>query len=197
MTIYAKLEAKYGSPLGQWGLWCRGRKTASDREEIVIGAILAQNTSWHNAEMAISNLKSKNLLSLCAISRCSKNRLLELIKPAGFFNQKADYLFNVAKYFTDNGGLKEKRKLSVECLRLELLSLKGVGRETADSIILYACDLPIFVVDEYTRRFARRLRLTSRLDYQPLQNYFQKRLDTDVRMWQYFHALIVISEKNL
>lgn len=196
ITHYLNLHKKYGLPQAQWRLWCKIGKTRPDREEIIIGSILTQNTSWGNVEKAITNLKHEKLLSLRKIAMCSGARLAPIIREAGFHNQKAEYLKNVAKFFVASGGVKGLMKQETMALRKELLALKGVGPETADSILLYACDLPKFVIDEYTRRFVKKTRLTKNLDYQYLQKYFEDRLDRNVKLWQDFHALIVISGKN-
>lgn len=194
--IYRDLRAKHGHPQGQWRLWCRRPKTRAQREEVVIGSILTQNTNWQNVEKAIASLKEKKFLSLRKIAGLRKNEIAPIIRSAGFFNQKSGYLLSVANYIEKNGGMGRTRKKKLGELRQELLALKGVGPETADSILLYSLDKPIFVIDEYTRRFVKRKKLTKNLDYRYLQKYFQKRLPKSFQLYQDFHALIVIDGKR-
>lgn len=121
-----------------------------------------------------------------------------LIKPSGFYKAKADYLVNLAKFIIKNYGSVEKmKKEKTEILREKLLSLKGIGPETADSILLYALDKPIFVIDEYTRRIIKRKKIVQNLSYHFLQNLFQENLPKNAKFYQEFHALIVIDGKNL
>lgn len=197
--LYQKLRKKYGHPKEQWILWCKRPKTNKEREEVIIGAILTQQTNWRNAELAIANSKKAKILSLAGIYRLglkNEKKLALLIKPSGFYQQKAEYLFGLAKFILkEYGGLKKTRKVDLIPLRNNLLGLKGIGPETADSVLLYGLDKPVFVIDEYTRRFARKNRLTSNHDYHFLQKLFEKNLKKDFRLYQDFHALIVIDGK--
>lgn len=198
--LYQKLREKYGHPKGQWVLWCKRPKTNKEREEVIIGAILTQRANWRNAELAIANLKKEKINFLKNIHKLglkNKNELARLIRPSGFYQQKAGCLFGLAKFILENyGNLKELKKKELAKLREELLSLKGIGPETADSILLYGLEKPVFVIDEYTRRLAKKRRLTDNYDYHFLQGLFEKNLKKDFRLYQDFHALIVIDGKN-
>jgi endonuclease-3 related protein len=195
--IYLELKKKYGKPAGQWQLWCKRPKTEREREEVIIGAILTQRTNWKNVELALNNLKKAKINSLREIYRTGKRSLAPFIKPAGFYQIKAGYLFNLAKFILKNyGGLEKMKKKELKGLREELLKLKGIGPETADSILLYALDKPIFVIDEYTRRLIRKYNLAKNLNYHFLQKLFEENLRKDFRLYQDFHALIVIDGKS-
>ncbi|MFA5423013.1 MAG: endonuclease III domain-containing protein [Phycisphaerae bacterium] len=162
--------------------------------EIIIGAILTQNTSWTNVEKAINNLKTADALSADALYKMDIDSLAALIKPAGYFNVKAKRLKNfLAWLFEDyDGKLENVEQLSTQRLREELLNIKGVGNETADSILLYAFERPIFVVDAYTARVAIRHGLIGTgCDYEQLQQTFQSNLIDDVKTFNEFHALLV------
>lgn len=196
-NLYKELKRKYKSPKGQWSLWCKRLKNKREREEVIIGAILTQNTRWKNVELAISNLKKAKINSLKDICRLGKRSLAPLIKSAGFYRVKAKYLFNLAEFIVKN--FPNLRKMQKECvtkLREKLLSLKGIGPETADSILLYALDKPIFVIDEYTRRLVKEKKLSRNLSYSFLQKLFEKNLKRNFRLYQNLHALIVINGKN-
>ena len=132
--------------------------------EIIVGAILTQNTNWTNVEKAISNLKGKDLLTPGKLYEVDTAKLAELIRPAGYFNIKAKRLKNFLVWFFKryDGQLEELENVPVAKLREELLSIKGVGPETADSILLYALNKPTFVVDAYTARVAVRHHLQTR-----------------------------------
>ncbi len=160
-------------------------KTPNNKQrfEIIIGAILTQNTSWKNVEKAIINLNKEKLLSIEKIK--SSKKLPSLIKPAGYYNQKAERLKVVADFF-----LKNKSPT-----REELLAVKGIGPETADSILLYAFQKPFFVVDAYTKRIFSRIgfRFSS---YDELQNLFYSSLPKNIRLYNEYHALLVELAKN-
>ncbi len=198
--LYQELRKRYGHPKGQWVLWCQRPKTDEEREEVIIGAILTQRANWRNAELAMANLKKEKINSLKDIYNLglkNKNKLALLIRPSGFYRQKAECLFCLAKFILENyGNLKELRKAELAKLRKELLSLKGIGPETADSILLYGLEKPVFVIDEYTRRLVKKNQLTDNRDYYFLQEFFEKNLKKDYRLYQDFHALIVIDGKN-
>ena len=167
--------------------------------EVMIGAILTQNTSWTNVEKAISNLKSENALSIDGISKIKEQKLAQLIKPAGYFNQKTLKLKRFVKFLIDefDGNIGNMRKLGLSHLREELLSVNGIGPETADSILLYALEKPIFVVDAYTARLANRLELFFEPpDYHELQEYFMDHIPQDLDLYNDFHAQIVVLGKD-
>lgn len=196
--IYRELRNKYGRPSGQWTLWCKRPKTALQREEVAIGAILTQRTNWNNVDLAINNLKKSGFSSLKGVLSLGSKKLAPLIRPSGFYRTKAGYLMGLAGFILKNYGNLEKMKTAdQQNLREKLLALRGVGPETADSILLYALDKPVFVIDEYTRRFVRQRNLADKKDYHFLQKLFEENLKKDFRLYQDFHALIVINGKNL
>lgn len=195
--IYEELKRKYGKPNGQWKLWCQRPKSQREREEVILGAVLTQRTNWQNVEQAINNLKKAKINSLKNIYRTGKKSLAPLIKPSGFYKTKSHYLISLVKFiFKNYGGLAKMKRRDVKELREKLLSLKGIGRETADSILLYALDKPIFVIDEYTRRLVKKRKLSQNLSYDFLQKLFEKNLKKDFKLYQDLHALIVIDGKN-
>jgi endonuclease-3 related protein len=162
--------------------------------EIITGAILTQNTSWANVEKAIANLKSANLLTPEKLYNLNTSQLAELIRPAGYYNIKANRLKSFLTWLFQNydGRLKNLAGLDTDHLRIELLAIKGIGHETADSILLYAFDRPIFVVDAYTARVAVRHGLIEPdADYEQLRDLFQSNLPQDVRLFNEYHALLV------
>jgi len=194
--LYKELKRKYGPPKGQWSLWCKRPKTNKERGKVIIGAILTQRTNWRNVELAIKNLNQAKINSLQDIFRRGPKKIENLIKPSGFYKAKAQYLFNLAKFIIKNyGSLEKMKKEKTEKLKEELLQLKGIGPETADSILLYALDKPIFVIDEYTRRLVKKRKLAKNLSYNFLQKLFEKNLRKDFKLYQDFHALIVIDGK--
>lgn len=154
--------------------------------EVVIGAVLTQQTKWENVEKAINNLKNRQLLEAEAISKADTEELEGLIRCTGFFRQKATRLKNISTFFHENPGILEKPAIE---LRKILLSLAGVGEETADSIVLYAANKPKFVIDAYTRRICKCMGIEG--DYGYLQTLFEKSLPMDVPLYKEFHALIV------
>ena len=195
--LYQQLKRKYGKPQGQWRLWCQRPKTKKEREEVMMGAILTQRTNWNNVELSLKNLKEAEIDSFKSIYLLGPKTLERLIKPSGFYRVKAQYLFNLAKFIIKTYGTIDKmKKVETKELREQLLSLKGIGPETADSILLYALDKPIFVIDEYTRRLVKKENLAQNLSYQFLQELFEKNIKKDFRFYQDFHALIVIDGKK-
>ena len=162
--------------------------------EVMVGAILTQNTAWKNVERAIENLKRENALSPEEINKMNIEKLAQLIKPSGFYNLKAKRLKSFIERFMEdfNGDIQEMKKLEKHTLREWLLSIPGIGRETADSIILYAIEKPIFVVDAYTRRIlSRHGFIKGDEDYDEIQEIFHKNLPVDTGLYNEYHALIV------
>ncbi len=161
--------------------------------EIAIGAILTQNTNWKNVEKAIDNLKERNLIDVNGLLSLSDYELSSLIKPSGFFNVKTKRLKSFLNFLKDVGGLEKlKEEKDVSTLREILLSVPGVGKETADSIILYALEKPVFVIDAYTRRFLKRHGvLNGNEDYDEIRELFERSLPRDVQIYKEYHALIV------
>jgi len=167
--------------------------------EVMIGAILTQNTNWRNVERAITNLKKRGLLSIDALYRISEHELSLEIKPAGYYNMKAKRLKNLIAHIIDNyeGELERFLSLDTNSLRKELLSIKGIGPESADSILLYAAKRPIFVVDAYTYRIFQRHNIVwDEITYDELQAIFMENLPSDEALFNEFHALIVETGKR-
>lgn len=168
--------------------------------EIIVGAILTQNTAWTNVEQAMTNLKRARLLTPNALNRVTMARLAKLIRPSGYFNRKAKKLKAFARFLFDRhrGKLSHLFRLDPQTLRDELLAVYGIGPETADSIILYAARKPIFVVDTYTRRIFARLGLArDDATYAELQALFMRALPHDERLFNEYHALIVALGKDI
>jgi endonuclease-3 related protein len=162
--------------------------------EVMIGAILTQNTNWANVEKAIANLKLTGCLSPEKLYNLDLRQLAELIRPAGYYNIKAKRLKNFINWLFDNyaGNLTNLASVDTDKLRAELLAIKGIGHETADSILLYALDRPIFVVDAYTARVAVRHELIEPVaDYEQLRELFQSNLPQDTLLFNEYHALLV------
>ncbi len=181
------------------------KKTGSDpRFEVIVGAILTQNAAWLNVEKALENLKSKTLLDIKTISKIDIKLLQKMVKPTGFFNQKAKRVKNLAEYLESNytGNLDSFFKRNLKEIREELLMLNGIGPETADSILLYAGNQPIFVVDAYTKRICKRLPIDINPTYDEIQNFFQDDLSKKykkneiLKIYNELHALIVIHAKT-
>ena len=167
--------------------------------EMMVGAILTQNTSWNNVEKAILNLKEKSLLSIQKLSRIPASILAEYIRPAGYYNLKVKRLKNLIHFIVDryNGDISNLFSRDTEAIREELLTVKGIGLETADSIVLYGAGRPIFVVDTYTHRILTRHGLIEEeAGYNDLQSFFMDNLSHDVELYKEFHALIVKTGKD-
>ncbi len=191
--FYKKLCNHFG-PRGWWPTLERGYSednktrilTDAERFEISIGAILTQSTSWKNVEKALKNLKQKNLLDKDKLREIDINRLAEIIKPSGYNNQKTKKIKEFIKF------LDSKKEINRE----NLLKVWGIGKETADSILLYAYRQPIFVIDTYTRRIMNRLGYKEE-DYDKLQDLFMTSLPKDDKLFNEFHALLVELGKNI
>ena len=164
---------------------------SGERWEIISGAILTQNTAWTNVEMAVGNLLAADIMSPQRVLGTADEKLQELIRPAGFFKQKCAYLKAAAQFILNHEKEFEKSG-DIWSLRKQLLAVKGVGRETADSILLYAFNKPIFVIDAYTRRVAERhLGLDGSVHYDILQKTFMDALPCDTALFNEYHALVV------
>jgi len=167
--------------------------------EIVVGAILTQNTAWTRVEEAIANLRAADLLDATRLAAVPQDDLERLIRPAGTFRIKAGYLQNVLDWLVDGYGGDVRAALDgdTQSKRAELLALKGVGRETADSILCYAGGHPIFVVDAYTRRILRRHGpLSGDEPYDVIREWFEARLPRDPAVLNEVHAQIVVIGKD-
>lgn len=196
--IYLRLKEYHGSPGGQWTAWCKRPKTDKERELVLVESVLTQRANWNNVELAVKNLRKESMEGLKDLLCCEEERLQGLIKPSGFFRIKTERLKNLAQYIVVQcKGIGGARKKKTAALRAELLELKGIGEETADSILLYAFERPVFVIDEYTRRLAQSLNLSEELSYGKLKTLFEKQLaGADYKIYQDFHALIVIEGKK-
>jgi endonuclease-3 related protein len=167
--------------------------------EIMVGAVLTQNTSWQNVVRAIKNLREADLLEAHALYNVPLEELEELIRPAGYFHVKALRLRNLLKFLIDryDGSLEKMFSTPLPDLRAELLAVNGIGPETADSILLYAGNLPTFVVDAYTHRIlARHGWIDFEADYHQIQDYLLSSLPQDAQLYNEFHALLVHLGKN-
>ncbi|MBW2996203.1 endonuclease [Candidatus Woesearchaeota archaeon] len=175
-SIYKALHKKFG-PQNWWPT-----STNNKQFEVIIGAILTQNTAWYNVEKALSNLEKEHLISIERIKSTRKDKIARLIKPSGYYNQKAERLKIVANFFSKNKNPT----------REQLLAVKGIGPETADSILLYAFNKPIFVIDAYTKRIFSRIGMCKdRCEYHELQNIFHKSLKKSPKLYNEYHALLV------
>ena len=183
--LYDRLHAAYG-PQGWW--------PATERFEMIAGAILTQRTAWRNAEQAIEQLRVDGLLSVAAIHDATIERLIEAIRPAGFYHGKARKLKAFAAHAAEHYGGDLGRLFAVQgdVLRRELLGLHGIGEETADAILVYAAEVPTFVIDAYARRLLARLGwIEGGEPYEQLRRMFLDRLPHDARRLGEYHALIV------
>ncbi len=197
MTTAEQLTQIYQLLFGRFGPqnWWPGETLF----EIITGAILTQNTNWTNVKKAITNLKSADLLNPEKLHQLELSDLAGLIRPAGYYNIKAKRLKNFIDWLFQNydGQLANLENIDTDRLRAELLDIKGIGRETADSILLYALGRPIFVVDAYTARVAVRHGLIEPdTDYEQLQELFQSNLPQDVKLFNEYHALLVRAGKD-
>lgn len=184
-AIYGRLLASFG-PQDWW--------PGDSPFEIMVGAVLTQNTNWKNVELAILRLKEFDVLSLEAMSSLPQSLLAEYIKPAGYYNIKAARLHNMFRLLQNHwgGDVEYFLQQPMEYLREQLLSVNGIGAETADSIILYAAKQPIFVVDAYTHRILSRHNIIDEsFNYYEIQELFQDNLERNVELFNEYHALIV------
>ena len=175
-----------------------GPKNEKQQLEVIFGAILAQNTNWKNAEKAIVNLNKNNLIYVKKILKIEENILAEIIKSSGYHNQKAKKLKNFCDFLLKNydGKLSLLFKNNIDGLREQLLSIKGIGPETADSIILYAAKKPIFVIDAYTKRILGRIGFREKT-YDELQELLMDNLPNSEKLFNECHALLVELGKNI
>jgi endonuclease-3 related protein len=191
MSLYQRLYKAYG-PMHWW--------PGETPFEVMVGAILTQNTSWSNVEKAIQNLKRKGVLTPKGIHQLRRNQLASLIKSSGYFRIKADRLRAFMKFLFENydGNLEKMRNERLDALRKKLLDVKGIGSETADSILLYGLKKPVFVVDAYTKRILSRHRIISeKASYDEVQRLFVDHLPNDEGLFNEYHALLVHLGKTL
>lgn len=183
MEVYRRLLDHFG-PQHWW--------PADTPFEVMVGAILTQQTAWKNVERAIENLKESGLLELHALALADVDEIASLIAPCGFYNTKPLRLKMMASHIRDNyGDIDSFLERSGEELREELLRLNGVGPETADSILCYASDKLYFVVDAYTKRIGHRLGLFDSKEYEKIRLYFERIIPKDLKTYREFHALMV------
>ena len=190
LCMYEALLEHFG-PQGWW--------PAETPLEMMVGAVLTQNTNWGNVEKAIANLKRENLLDARRLHDMRPEALAERIQPAGYYRVKTQRLQNLVRFLMERYDGEVDRLLGedTEGLRSGLLGVKGIGPETADSIVLYAASRPVFVVDAYTHRILLRHDLAEdRASYEDMQALFQDSLSEDVPLFQEFHALIVQTGKT-
>jgi len=167
--------------------------------EVVLGAILVQNTSWVNAERAIANLRQAGLLSPAVLEKTPRPKLARLIRPSGYFRQKARKVHEFLRFLRReyHGSLDAMFRVPTARIREQLLGIHGIGPETADSILLYAGNHPVFVVDAYTRRILQRHGLIhGKESYEDLRGLFERSLPKDASLFNEYHALIVHTGKH-
>jgi len=184
---YETLYSFFG-PQGWW--------PADTPLEVVVGAVLTQNTSWQNVESAIHKLKQERLLDFKALVSIEQDELARFIKSSGYYNIKAKRLKNlIIEIYKNFQDIEEIRNLSLQDARNFFLGINGIGYETADSILLYALEYPIFVIDAYTLRWLERFNIkfygNKRCRYHQSQNFFMKNLPNDAELFNEYHALIV------
>ncbi len=185
MEIYRKLYQAYG-PRHWW--------PGETSFEVMVGAILTQNTSWRNVEKAIQRLKGKGVLSPEGVHHLKKSELARLIRSSGYYRIKADRLKSFIDFLFGqyDGDLKRMKRERLVELRKKLLGVKGIGPETADSILLYGLKKPIFVVDAYTKRvLSRHGVISEKATYEKIQKLFMDHLSLDEKVFNEYHALIV------
>lgn len=183
--VYDRLFEHFG-PQGWW--------PADSAWEVMVGAILVQNTSWKNVERAIEQLQDAGQLSLRALNRLDQTELEELIRPAGYFRLKARRLRNLIDFVVSHydGSVESIFDADLQTLRQQLLGVNGIGPETADSILLYAGSFPTFVVDTYTHRvLSRHGWIGFDADYHAIKDHFESNLEEEVPLYNEFHALLV------
>jgi endonuclease-3 related protein len=188
----SKLMEAYERMLAQFGPqhWWPGETPF----EVMVGAVLVQNTAWRNVERAIQNLRDAGVMNPRALYKLPQEELAELIRPAGYYQVKAKRLRNLLKYVVEeHGGLLQTMfQTSLQVLRVELLAIHGIGPETADAILLYAGGMPTFVVDTYAHRIlARHGWIGYDASYDDIKDYFESGLPRDASLYNEYHALLV------
>ena len=188
-SVYTRLYKNFGPQ--QW--WPAGSPF-----EVMVGAVLTQNTSWVNVERAIANLVAHDKLDADAIIRARHDHLARWLKPSGYFNVKAKRLKNLCRWYRQQGGFNALSGWETDALRTSLLTVNGVGHETADDILLYAFERPVFVIDAYTRRLFSRLgHFAGDEGYDEMRLTIEQRLCPDAGLFNEYHALIVRQAKQV
>ena len=185
VEVYDRLADHFG-PQNWW--------PGETKFEVIVGAVLTQNTAWTNVEKAIENLRDAGALNFSAMYRLAAEELSDLIRPAGYYNLKAKRLRNLLKFIDQeyDGSVDDMFGVGMITLREQLLGVNGIGPETADSILLYAGDKPTFVVDAYTARLVKRHEwVDEEADYYAIKDYFESQLDSDIDLFNEYHALVV------
>jgi endonuclease-3 related protein len=191
LNIYRRLLAHFG-PQHWW--------PAEEPFEVIVGAILTQSAAWGNVEKAVANLRVAKALSPRTLRHFSLSKLAKLVHPCGYYNAKAlklkSFAFWLGNHYDDD--LDRLFANNTDDLRQQLLSIHGIGRETADSILLYAANKPIFVIDAYSRRIINRIGLAPEKDsYAAYQAWFTEHLPPDAELFNEYHALLVCQGKNI
>jgi endonuclease-3 related protein len=190
LTAYQRMLEYFG-PRNWW--------PADSPLEVMVGAVLTQNTAWTNVEKAIENIKAAGALSIENLNSVQEKTLAEWIRPSGYYNLKAKRL-KALLYFIKviyRGDLNKMKEAPLETLREQLLKVYGIGNETADSILLYALNKPVFVVDAYTHRiFTRHHIIKENTSYEEVQRFFIVNLPRDIQLYNEYHALIVETGKT-
>ena len=198
IALFETLDQSYGDlSRGEWGWW-----PAETRFEILIGAILTQNTNWSNVEKAIENLRSRGWLSPAKLLAADEAEVQQAIRPSGYYRLKASRLMQLCNWFDAAGGFERLDDYETGLLRDRLLAVKGIGPETADDILCYAFGRPVFIVDTYTRRLFQRQGFeidgasASEVDYETLRSALETQLaygeGTKLPCYGQYHALIVV-----
>ncbi len=188
LALYKKLLKQHGKQ-HWWPV-----SSLNPEFEICLGAILTQNTNWNNVTKALHNLNQNNLLNPNTLIKTSHKTLASLIRPSGYYNQKANRLKIFTKFYLTE--FKKLRNLPLKESRQRLLTIHGIGKETADSILLYALNKPIFVIDTYTKRTLEREFNISFKEYDAYQQFFHNNLPRNTNLFKEFHALLVTHEKK-
>ena len=193
LDLYVRLRRRYGDP--DW--W-----PGDSPFEVAVGAVLTQNTSWSNVEKAVRSLRKRDLLNPCNLLSCPDELLSDIIRPTGYHNQKTGYLKNLSSWTIElaNGDIESLSHRDPWEIRALLLDVKGIGEETADSILCYSLGMPVLVIDAYTRRVLSRLSprycdalsVKEKVDYNTLQGHLMDRLRGDADLYNRLHALIVL-----
>ena len=188
-SVYQRLLDHHG-PQGWW--------PGETPFEIMVGAVLTQNTAWINVERAIANLINADALEPARILAVAEQQLAEWLRPSGYFNIKAKRLRNFCRWYVEAGEYHRLIRKDTQTLRHDLLAVNGIGPETADDMLLYAFKRPVFVIDAYTRRLFTRLKIIDGDEnYEILRRAFEQALGSDVALFNEFHALIVAHAKDI
>ncbi|WP_129410047.1 endonuclease III domain-containing protein [Marinitoga lauensis] len=190
MKLYDLLSNEYKISDGWW--------PGNNKFEIMLGALLTQNTNWGNVEKSLENIKTNSLMDPEKLYNLSLEKLEHLIKPSGFYKMKAKYVKNLLGWFKNYEFSFEKIAIkNKDELRNELLQIKGIGKETADSILLYAFDKLSFVIDAYTKRMFARLGFKIKNDYDTYKLFFEENIPEDLLIYKNYHGLIVEHSKYI